>query len=341
LLDGLLFTDEVEALFKERLGLETDDDLRQTSIKSYVNVSDSDAGIETGDDGEIAVVYAVGTIMPGKSSGGEVVGSETFNEAMRRAREDEDVNAVVLRVNSPGGSASASDAMWREIKLTSDTKPVIVSMGDLAASGGYWIATAGDYIVADALTLTGSIGVFTLFFDIGDFLDNKLGITTDGIATSPYADMFSGTDPLTDAQRAALQQSTDDTYQRFLGKVAESRGLNVAQVDSVGQGRIWAGAQAIEIGLVDELGDLDAAIALAAERANLEPGSYRTRRMPEPRTFLDEFNDALSVRMAQMGHRFNTTPAERVLSRQVRLLEQVIATQGTVQARLPLSVEIR
>ncbi|HMB91545.1 MAG TPA: signal peptide peptidase SppA [Rhodothermales bacterium] len=341
LLDDLLFTDQIESLFKTRLGLDADDDLRQISIDSYVNVSDEDAGVATGDDGEIAVVYAVGTIMPGKSSGIDVVGSETFNKAMRKAREDEDVSAVVLRVNSPGGSASASDAMWREIKLTSDEKPVIVSMGDLAASGGYWIATAGDYIIADALTLTGSIGVFSLFFDISDFLDNKLGITLDGVQTNPYADMFSGTRPLSPAERAVLQRSTDDTYQRFLEKVAASRGLDVAQVDSVGQGRIWTGQQALEIGLVDQLGDLDDAIALAAERADLEPGTYRTRLMPAPRTFMDELNEAFGVRMAKLWRGIHSSSAERALARQVRLLEHLIDTQGTTQARLPLEIKIR
>lgn len=341
LLDDLLFTDQVESLFKTRLGLDADDDLRQIKLDSYVKVSDDDAGVETGNEGEIAVVYAVGTIMPGKSSGIDVVGSETFNKAMQKAREDDDVNAVVLRINSPGGSASASDAMWREIQLTSDEKPVIVSMGDLAASGGYWIATAGDYIVADALTLTGSIGVFSLFFDISDFLDNKLGITLDGVRTSPYADMFSGTRPLSDAERAALQRSTDDTYQRFLEKVAASRGLEVAQVDSVGQGRVWMGQQALEIGLVDQLGDLDDAIALAADRADLEPGTYRTRLMPEPRTFMDELNEAFGVRMAKIWQGVTASPAERALARQVRLLEHLIDTQGTTQARLPLEITIR
>ncbi len=341
LIDGLRFDDEVEALFKARLGLEADDDLRTIHVKSYARVPASEAGLETGNEGEIAVVYAVGTILPGKSSGADVLGSETFGEAMQEARENDRVKAVVLRINSPGGSASASDAMWHQIKQTAEAKPVVVSMGDVAASGGYWIATAGETIVADAATITGSIGVFGLLFDVGDFLSGKLGITTDGVRTGPYADMFSGLRPLSDDERALLQRSIDATYRRFLEKVAASRGLDVAQVDSVGQGRIWTGEQALEIGLVDALGDLDDAIALAAERAGLEAGTYRTRLLPRPRTFLDQLNEAFGVRLAQTWQRLHATPAERALLRQVRLLEELIEMQGAVQARLPMEISIR
>ncbi len=342
LLDGLLYDDEVEARFKERLGLDADKSLKRVNIDAYVNVSDSEAGLPTGNEGQIAVVYAVGTILSGESGAGSGgVGSTTFNKAMREARKNRRIKAVVLRINSPGGSASASDAMWREIDLTAKEKPVIVSMGDLAASGGYWIATAADTIVADPQTLTGSIGVFGLLFNIGGALDAKLGITTDNVHTSAYADMFSGMRPLSPGERALLQQAISATYQQFLQKVADSRGLDVAAVDEIGQGRVWSGKQALDLGLVDILGDLDTAIRIAAEKAGLEEGTYRTRLLPRPRTFMEELTGTLSAQGAQAWHHLRATPAERALVRQARLLDQLAAMHGTVQARMPMEITIR
>ena len=340
LLDGLLFEDEVVDLFKKRLGKDEGAKLRQVSIDAYVNVPASDAGIQTGNEGDIAVVYAVGTIMSGTSGNG-VVGSATFNKAMRQARENDRVKAVVLRVNSPGGSASASDAMWREIDLTAKEKPVIVSMGDLAASGGYWIATAADTIVADPQTLTGSIGVFGVLFNLGPMLDNKLGITTDNVRTSTYADMFSGMRALSESERALLEHAIQTTYNQFLQKVAASRGLDVEAVDEIGQGRVWTGQQALDLGLVDLLGDLDTAIAIAAEKVGLDEGTYRTRLLPRPKTFMEELNDILSARVSQTWLTLRTSPAERALLQQARLLEDLINMHGTVQARMPMDITIR
>ena len=260
---------------------------------------------------------------------------------MRSARKNKRIKAVVLRINSPGGSASASDAMWREIDLTAQEKPVIVSMGDLAASGGYWIATAADTIVADPQTLTGSIGVFGVLFNIGDALDTNLGITTDRVRTSAYADMFSGMRPLAPQERALLEQAISTTYQQFLQKVADSRGLDIEAVDEIGQGRIWSGKQALDLGLVDMLGDLDTAIAIAAEKAGLEEGTYRTRLLPRPQTFMEELNDALAAKAGQVLHHLRATPAERALVRHARLLDQLAAMHGTVQARMPMEVTIR
>ena len=340
LLDGLLFEDEVVDLFKKRLGKDEGAKLRQVSIDAYVNVPASDAGIQTGNEGDIAVVYAVGTIMSGTSGNG-VVGSATFNKAMRQARENDRVKAVVLRVNSPGGSASASDAMWREIDLTAKEKPVIVSMGDLAASGGYWIATAADTIVADPQTLTGSIGVFGVLFNLGPMFDNKLGITTDNVRTSAYADMFSGMRPLSESERALLQHAIQTTYNQFLKKVADNRGLDVETVDAISQGRVWTGQQALDLGLVDVLGDLDTAIAIAAEKAGLDEGTYRTRLLPRPKTFMEELNDVLSARVSQTWLTLRASPAERTLAKQVRLLEDLIEMHGTVQARMPMEITIR
>ncbi len=340
LLDGLVYEDEVEARFKERLGHDSDATLRHTPLKAYINVPDSEAGVATGNAGQIAIVYASGTIMSGTSTAG-VVGSKTFNEAMQQARTNDRIKAVVLRINSPGGSASASDAMWREITLTADEKPVVVSMGDLAASGGYWIATAADTIVANPQTITGSIGAFGVLFNIGTMLDNKLGITTDQVRTSAYADMFSGMRPLAPQERALLEHALDDTYQQFLQKVADSRGLDVATVDEIGQGRVWSGKQALDYGLVDVLGDLDTAVAIAAEKAGLEEGTYRTRLLPRPKTFIEELNSTLSAQAAETWQSLRATPIERALVRQARLLEQLVAMHGTVQARMPMEITIR
>lgn len=344
LLDGLLYDDEVEARFKKRLGLTTSDDLRYVDLDDYARVPDAEAGLATGSEGDIAVVYAVGTMMSGTSSQGtgmDVVGSETFNRALRQARESSRVKAIVVRVNSPGGAAPAADAMWREITLAANEKPVIVSMGAVAASGGYWIATAADTIVADPQTITGSIGVFATLFNIGGTLENQLGITTDNVRTSAYADMFSAVRSLAPQERALLERAVDATYRQFLDKVAASRGLDVAAVDDLGQGRIWTGTQALDLGLVDVLGDLDTAIAIAAEKAGLEDGTYRTRLLPRPNTFMEDLNQALSAKAVQTWQHLHATPAERALVRQARLLDQLVALHGTVQALMPMEVQVR
>lgn len=346
LLDGLLYEDQVAGLLRQRLGYDEDDDLPEIDVATYAKVPASDAGLKVSNDGEIAIVYATGTITSGNSNrmplgGSATVGAETFNEAMRHARESDDVKAVVLRIDSPGGSASASDAMWREIRLTADEKPVVVSMGGLAASGGYWIATAADLIVAEPLTLTGSIGVYYTLFDVSGLFENKLGVTFDVIRTSPYADLLSGLRPLTEPERALLQRSADETYQTFLQKVAKSRGLDVARVDSIGQGRVWSGLQAQQLGLVDELGGLDRAIEIAAERAGLGEGPYRTRILPHPKSFVEQLTDAMSARVADAWLSFRTTAAERALLDQARTLHHLLSDHGTVQARLPFTVRVQ
>lgn len=338
LIDALLYEDEVIEVIAARLGLEDDEPLEETFLEDYVKVPLHAAGLDQDGDAEIAVVYAVGTIVTGESSEG-TVGSKTFTDAMREAEDDEDVQAIVVRINSPGGSAVASDAMWREIALSE--KPVVVSMGDYAASGGYWIATAAPTLVAEPLTLTGSIGVFSVFFDAGDFFEDKLGITFDGVQSSPYADMFSGVEPLSDAERALLQRATDETYALFLDRVAESRGLNVAQVDSIGQGRVWTGEQAFKLDLIDRLGSLDDAIAIAAREAGLDEGDYRIRALPRPRTFFEALEHAMGAQATQVWQRLGASPAERAYLRYARLFDDLVAMQGSAQARLPVDIRIR
>ncbi len=345
LLDGLLFHDEVRDVIKARLGIEADDDLSTISMARYQHVPPSDAGLEVNRDGEIAVVYAVGQIVSGESDfsdpfGSGMLGAETFIEAMEEARENESVHAVVVRVDSPGGSAAASDAMWRAIQLTARDKPVIISMGGTAASGGYWIATGAERVVADPLTITGSIGVFGLFFDASGFFESKLGITFDAVQTSPYADVFSGLEPLSAEERQMLEGFVDDTYQTFLQRVADARGLTTAEVDSIAQGRIWMGRRAEEIGLVDTLGTLSDAVRMAARDAELGDGPYRVRVLPRPKTFLEQMTRGLSARAADVWTRASTTPAERALLEQAHRVRDAVRHQGTVRARLPFDIAI-
>jgi protease IV len=341
LLDGLLFRDQVVDVIKARLGYDEDYKLRTVSLKDYRRVSASDAGLRQNRDGQIALVYAVGAIMPGESGndpvmGGTTVGSATFNEAIRTAREDDDVKAVVLRINSPGGSASASDAMWREIAKTREVKPVVVSMGDLAASGGYWIATAGDTIVADPLTITGSIGVFAMFFDVSGLFENKLGITFDHVRTNPYADAFSGLRPLSDDEQLLLQDWVDETYDSFLMRVSSSRALSVAQVDSLAQGRVWSGVDARDLGLVDVLGSLETAIGIAAEMAGLGEGPYRTRVLPRPKSFVERITSELGTGAGTLARRLRGSSIEELAREQLRTLASISDLHGTVQARMPV-----
>jgi protease-4 len=213
------------------------------------------------------MVYAQGEIVNGQGSG-QQVGGQSFARQLRQVRQDEDVKAVVLRINSPGGSATASEEILREVRLTSQKKPVIVSMGDYAASGGYWIATGANHIFAEANTITGSIGVFGLQFNVQK-LASDYGITWDVVKTGRYADSATISRPKTPQELAIAQKSVNQIYNQFLNKVAQSRKLPVQKVAQIAQGRVWSGQDAKKLGLVDEIGGIDDAIEYAAKQANL------------------------------------------------------------------------
>jgi protease-4 len=232
----------------------------------------------------VAVIYASGQIFDGKGNEDQAIYSENLSKIIRKAREGDNVKAIVLRVNSPGGSALASAVIGRELDLTKEVKPIIVSMGNYAASGGYWISAKADYIFADPTTLTGSIGVFGTFPNAQGFLNDKIGLTFDAAKTNKNADFGSITQPLTEFQYGKLQEMVVKTYNDFTGRVAEGRGLTQSYVDSIGQGRVWAGADAIEIGLVDKLGDMEDAIAYAAEKASLGD-DYKVTEWPKQKAF--------------------------------------------------------
>ena len=242
---------------------------------------------------EVAIIYASGQIFDGKGDATANIYSENLSKTIRKAREDENIKAIVLRVNSPGGSAVASAIIGRELDLTKEVKPVIVSMGNYAASGGYWISAKGDYIFADATTLTGSIGVFGTFPNAQGFLNDKIGLTFDVAKTNENADFGSITQPLTEFQYSKLQENVVKTYDQFTKRVAEGRGLRQTYVDSIGQGRVWSGVDAIEIGLVDQLGDMEDAIAYAAQKAELG-NDYKVTEMPKQKDFFTRMLESMN-----------------------------------------------
>ena len=286
---------------------------------------------------EVAVIYAMGEINDGKGNEDQGIYSENLSKTIRKAREDENVKAIVLRVNSPGGSAVASAIIGRELDLTKEVKPVIISMGNYAASGGYWISAKGDYIFADPTTLTGSIGVFGTFPNMQGFLNDKIGLTFDVAKTNENADFGSMSQPLTEFQYKKLQEMVVKTYDDFTKRVAEGRGLTQAYVDSIGQGRVWAGADAINLGLVDQLGDMEDAIAYAAQKAELG-NDFKVTAWPKQKDFF--------TRMMESMNGNNTDKLDAAMKQKLGVyynyfqgLENLQKNTG-IQARLPFDMVI-
>ena len=263
--DGLLYEDQMDDVFAS-LGVETDKDgdYRFVSLGDYASQVTAPGKLSAP---QIAIVYAEGGIVDGEASAGSI-GGNSLARQLADVREDDDVKAVVLRVNSPGGSALASDVIWREMELLKAEKPVIVSMGSYAASGGYYISAPADAIVADKMTLTGSIGVFGMYVDVREALKNKLGITVDGVQTNASAGMGS-LKPLTPLERAAIMRGVDKIYETFTSLVAEGRNLPIEKVLDIAGGRVWSGEDALGIGLIDAYGGIKTAIAVAADKAEL------------------------------------------------------------------------
>lgn len=289
--DGLLYEDEMDDVFAE---------LDDEGEGDYDFVSLGDYAAQTGVDPkrvsapQVAVVYADGSIVDGEGFGRDIYGN-TLAQTLADVREDERVKSVVLRVNSPGGSALASDVIWREMELLRAEKPVIVSMGSYAASGGYYISCPADAIVADRLTLTGSIGVFGMYLYMPDALKNKLGITLDGVKSSKSAGM-GAIAPLTPLERAAIMRGVDKVYDTFTGHVAQGRNLSVERVLEIAGGRVWTGEDALEIGLVDGCGGLKEAIAVAADKAGLGD-DFRVKEVIDEPTGFAAFISSLEMRV--------------------------------------------
>lgn len=275
LADALLYKDQVLDTLRSRLNILAEGDIEVVGLSAYKNAV---VNKKKYSKDKIAVIYAYGEIRGGEGDD-EIIGSERISRAIRDAREDDKVKAIVLRVNSPGGSALASETILREAKLARDEKPLVVSMGDVAASGGYYIACHADTIVANPTTITGSIGVFGLLMNAKKLYNNKLGINIDTVKTNRYADMGSMYRALTTTERAIIQNSVEQVYDTFITHVSEGRSMSKEAVDAIGQGRVWTGTDALELGLVDVLGGLEDAIEIAANMADLE--NYRISSLPE------------------------------------------------------------
>lgn len=292
-IDGLIYEDQMKEVFGE-LGVEPDSkgDYRFISLGNYA--SQVGADLKNISASQVAIVYAEGTIVDGEGSGKDIYGN-TLAATLRRVRENDDVKAVVLRVNSPGGSALASDVIWREMELLKAEKPVVVSMGSYAASGGYYISCPADVIVADKLTLTGSIGVFGMYLDTIEALKNKLGITYDGVKSNTSAGM-GAIAPLTPLERSAVMRGVDKVYETFTGNVAQGRNLPIEKVLEIAGGRVWSGGDALGIGLIDTYGGLKTAIALAVDKADLGD-EYRVVEVVEQPRGLAAFIASLNMRV--------------------------------------------
>ena len=289
LVDKLSYYDQVLSDLKKKTDQGEKEKIKFVSLKKYVRA------YVKGDDysaKKIAVVYASGDIVSGEGNEDQI-GSDKIAGALRKARLDSSVKAIVLRINSPGGSALASDVIWRETVLAQKTKPLIVSMGDYAASGGYYIACAADTIVARPNTITGSIGVFGLLFNTQNMFKNKLGITFDSVKTGRYADIGSMNRPMKDNERDIIQGEVEKVYDTFISHVAIGREMTKEDVDNIGQGRVWSGVDAKRLGLVDVLGGINDAISIAAKKANLT--TYRTIALPEKKEFFEKLVEDLNA----------------------------------------------
>jgi len=261
------------------------------------------------------------------------MGSETISKAIREARLDDDVKAIVLRINSGGGSALASDVMWRETILAKEAKPLVVSMGDVAASGGYYIACAADKILASEKTITGSIGVFGLIPNMKGFFNNKIGITFDAAKTNTHADMMTVFRPLTGEEKDIIQIGVEKIYDDFITKVADGRGMTKQEIDDIGQGRVWVGNDALKIGLVDEIGGLNDAISIAKDLAKVE--NYELENYPKRKDPFEQFIEELS---GNMEARF----IKAKLGDNYKYYEKMesIGKYSGVMARMPFDIDI-
>ena len=282
-------------------------------------------------DNKIAIIYATGEINTGKGSY-NTIGSETTVEAIREASEDENVKAIVLRVNSPGGSALASEIIWREINLAKQKKKVVVSMGDYAASGGYYISCNADKIFANNSTLTGSIGVFGIVPNTKNFLNEKLGVYIETVKTHKHSDIANGYRKLSDDELNVIQNSVEDIYETFITHVSEGRGIPVRKVDEIGQGRVWSGADALSIGLIDEIGGLEDAIASAADLSALE--DYRIITLPKKTDMFEEFVENFSAKQNILLADF--------LGISEKMINQLefLNSKEKIQARIPFIMEV-
>ncbi|MFP4046331.1 MAG: signal peptide peptidase SppA [Bacteroidales bacterium] len=328
--DGLKYKDEILGELKD--SSKTDkDDVDFVNLNKYNRVPEIKdyKGLATD---KIAVVYAMGSVIMGEGEEGSI-GSDRISRAIREARKDSTIKAIVFRVNSGGGSALASEVIWRELKLASETKPVIASLGDVAASGGYYIVAPADTIVANPNTITGSIGVFGIIPNVKELMNDKLGIYMDVAKTNKHSDIGNPFRSLTDYEKQVIKNGIEDVYDNFVGRVADGRNMTKEEVDEIGQGRVWSGIDAKNIGLVDLFGGLDKAIEIAGEKAKTE--KYRVVELPELK---DPFNQF----MKQIKGGAKTKIIKNALGDEYTYYEQLeeVKNMSGIQARIPYKIEI-
>jgi protease IV len=330
LVDALLYKDQVEDELRKLTETELEKDLEYVALNKYAKAGNKFKITEKFSDNKIAVIYAEGGINTGKSDA-ETIGSESLAEEIRKVRKDSTIKAIVLRVNSPGGSALASEVIWRETILAQQEKPFIVSMGDVAASGGYYIACAADTIVAQPTTITGSIGVFGLLFNAEELM-NTIGISMETVNTNKFADIGNPARKMTEFEKDNIQKGVNDIYSVFINHVADGRNMTADEIDAIGQGRVWSGTDALEIGLVDVLGGLGTAIQIAKEKAQLE--EYRIISYPEKDKFQKMFEELTAeVKIESMKEHTG------FLFSYIQRLKKLEDMEGT-QARLPFYIDI-
>jgi len=332
LVDGLLFRDELNDTLKALSGLKKDDKIHFISMSKYSKVPDLKK--VTDSKNKIDVIYASGTIVMGKGSDYNI-GGNRYADIIREARLDTTVKAIVIRVNSPGGNAIASDIMWRELMLAAKAKPVVISMGNLAASGGYYISAPGTKIYSSPTTISGSIGVFGMIPNAGDLLEKKLGISTETVKTNTNSDFPSIYRPMSVYEKETMQASIEKIYSDFVNKVAEGRKMTAVSVDSIGQGRVWSGSSAMKIGLIDEMGGLKDAIKGAVALAGIDLNSYSVRELPEA-------EDPYTRLLTQLGGELRMSFIKKELGESFRFYNEIteIRDLSGIQARLPYFIEI-
>lgn len=330
LVDALAYKDEVLEQLKKASKQASVSKLKAVTLESYAS---SVAADPEPSDKQIAVMYASGDIGGGEG-GDNSIGSERISRLLRQVRLNDKVKALVLRVNSPGGGSMASAVIWREISLTRKVKPVVVSMGNVAASGGYFISCAANEIYAQPNTITGSIGIFAIIPNASKFFNDKLGITFDGVKTGEHSDMLTISRPLTDFEKQVVQNQINRGYQDFITKVADGRKKTVAEIDSIGQGRVWTGEQAVKIGLVDKLGSFDDAIKEAGKLANIT--GYTVVSYPEQKSLVESIFGDLGDQMKVYFVKQQLGSGYKYYNR----LQQLREITG-MQARLPFDLDIK
>ena len=330
LVDGLWYDDQVKDLLREKLGIEEDEEIPSVNV-TRINTTAKSPNRTSGN--KIAVIVASGDIVSGDNEGS--IGSQQFAEEIKKARKDKDVKAIVLRVNSPGGSVLASDVIWREMYEAKQVKPVIASMSEVAASGGYYISAPADTIVAQPNTITGSIGIFGLWFNMEGLLNNKLGVTTDVVTTGEYSDFMNPTRQITPIEKGIVQAQVEEGYDTFISRVAEGRGMTREQVLEVASGRVWSGMQAHQNGLVDVLGGLDDAINIAAAKAGVSD-DFRVAYYPEQKSFFERILSELSRDVQTKYMQFHLGQSFYIYQQ----IEKVKQFEG-VMVRMPYDIVVK